>query len=62
MKPQRTSRPPILERRRIKRGAREAELAQERAREKMKAQQELAKRHVLVNPANLRVTKWLRHS
>lgn len=56
MKPQRTNRPPILERRRIKRGARETELAQEREREKMKAKQELAKRHVLVNPANLRPT------
>jgi hypothetical protein len=56
MKPQRAVRPPILERRRIKRGAKDADLAHERERERARAQRELAKRHVLVNPANLRPT------
>jgi hypothetical protein len=46
----------IQERRRIKRGAKEAELSQERAREKSRAQRELAKKHILVNPENLRPT------
>jgi len=56
MKTPRDTRPPILERRRVKRGAREAEVAQERAREMAAAKRELAKRHVLVNPQNLRPT------
>ena len=56
MKPQRATRPAILERRRIKRGTKEAELAREREREKARAQRELAKQHVLVNTANLRPT------
>jgi len=56
MKTPRESRPPILERRRVKRGAREAEVAQERAREMAASKRELAKRHVLVNPQNLRPT------
>jgi hypothetical protein len=56
MKPPRRVRPPLLERRRIKRGAQEAEAAQERAREQARAQRELAKRHLLVNPDNLRPT------
>jgi len=55
-KTQRGMRPPILERRRIKRGVNEAEAAQERERKEMKAQRELGKRHILVNPANLRPT------
>jgi hypothetical protein len=53
MKPPRA---PVTERRRLKR----AEVASERAREKLRleaqALRELAKRHVLVNPANLRPT------
>ena len=54
MKPQRQVRPPILERRRVKRGAKEAELAQECTREQTRRQRDLAKKHVLVNPENLR--------
>jgi len=53
MKRQRQGRPAILERRRVKRGAKEAELSQERAREQARARRELAKKHVLVNPENL---------
>ncbi|WP_128003711.1 zinc-ribbon domain containing protein [Piscinibacter defluvii] len=53
MKRERPARPPILERRRLKRGARAAEVAQELERERAKAQRELAKKHVLVNPDNL---------
>jgi len=53
MKPQRPARPPVLERRRLKRGAKEAEAARERERERATAQRELAKKHVLVNPENL---------
>lgn len=56
MKPQRTARPPILERRRIKRGAKEAELARIRESKRENAQRQLAKKHVLVNPENLRPT------
>lgn len=56
MKPQHPTRPPVLEHRRIKRGAREDEVAQERACEQARAQRELAKKHVLVNPENLRPT------
>ncbi len=56
MKMPRDTRLTILERRRVKRGAREAEVAQERAREMAAAKRELAKRHVLVNPQNLRPT------
>ena len=56
MKMPRDTRLPILERRRVKRGAREAEVAQERAREMAAAKRELAKSHVLVNPQNLRPT------
>lgn len=54
MKPLRSARPPIPERRRIRRGAKEAALAPER--ERTHAQQDLAKRHVPVNPENLRPT------
>jgi hypothetical protein len=54
MKQARLGRPPILESRRIKRGAKEAEVARERERERARAQRELAKSHVLVNPENLR--------
>jgi hypothetical protein len=56
MKPQRAARPPILERRRVKRGAEEVELAREREKERARAKRELAKKHVLVNPGNLRPT------
>jgi hypothetical protein len=56
MKPPRQNRPPILERRRAKRGAEEADLAQERAREEARKLRDLAKKHVLVNPENLRPT------
>lgn len=56
MKAPRPSRPPILERRRAKRGAMAAELAQERTREMSRRLREAAKKHVLVNPANLRPT------
>ena len=56
MKPRHPARPPILERRRVKRGAKEAERAQERERERLRAQRDLAKKHVLVNAANLRPT------
>jgi len=56
MKSQRPDRPPILERRRAKRGAQEAERAQERAREEARSKRELAKKHILVNPENLRPT------
>lgn len=54
MKRQRAARPSVLERRRIKRGAKEAEAARERERERDRTQRELAKKHVLVNPDNLR--------
>jgi hypothetical protein len=54
MKPLRPARPVVPERRRIRRGAKEAELAPER--ERTHAQQDLAKRHVPVNPENLRPT------
>jgi hypothetical protein len=47
-------RPPVLERRRNKRAAMDAELAREHEREQARARRDLAKRHVLVNPANLR--------
>jgi Probable zinc-ribbon domain len=53
MKRLRTSRPPILERRRLKRGVKEAEAAREMERERAKAQRKLEKKHVLVNPENL---------
>jgi hypothetical protein len=56
MKQARLDRPPILERRRLKRGAKEAEVVRERERERARAQRELAKSHVLVNPENLRPT------
>lgn len=56
MKQPRQSRLSLLERRRLKRGAKEAELTQQREKDKARAQRELAKRHVLVNPANLRPT------
>ena len=56
MKQQRAAPLPILERRRIKHGAKEAELARERAKEKARATRELAKKHVLVNPQNLSPT------
>jgi hypothetical protein len=48
------SRTPILERRRGKRAAQEAELERERAREKARAFRELAKKRILVNVENLR--------
>jgi hypothetical protein len=53
MKPLRPKRPLILERRSVKRGAKEAEAIREAERERAKAQRELAKKHVLVNPDNL---------
>jgi len=56
MKPPRSPRPAILERRRIKRGAKEVELARERERQSAQAKRDLAKKHVLVNPENLRLT------
>jgi len=56
MKQARPDRPTILERRRIKRGAKEAEVARKREGERARAQRDLAKRHVLVNPENLRPT------
>ena len=56
MKTPRSARPPILERRRLKRSAKEVELARERERELNRVQRELSKKHVLVNPANLRPT------
>lgn len=40
----------------MKRGADEARLAQEGAREHARAQRELTKKHILVNPENLRPT------
>ncbi|MES2018040.1 MAG: zinc-ribbon domain containing protein [Pseudomonadota bacterium] len=42
--------------RRAKRGAKEAELAQTRASEQARAQRDLAKKHVLVNTDNLRLS------
>ena len=56
MKSPRPARPPILERRRVKRGARDVELARERERQRALGQRDLAKKHVLVNPGNLRPT------
>lgn len=56
MKPTRQIRPPVLERRRVKRGAKAVELAQEREREQARKLRDLAKKHVLVNPKNLRPT------
>jgi hypothetical protein len=49
-----SKRPPILERRRIKRSVQEAKLAREHQREQVRQRRELAKGHVLVNPENLR--------
>ncbi len=54
MKRERPTRPPVLERRRLKRGARAAKLAQRLERERADAQRELAKKHLPVNPNNLR--------
>lgn len=54
MKRERPAHPPILERRSLKRGAKEAELAQERERVRARTQRELARKHVLVNTENLR--------
>jgi hypothetical protein len=51
---QRLARLPVLERRRMKRGAKEAEAAREKERERAAALRALAKKHVLVNPENLR--------
>jgi hypothetical protein len=48
-----TPRLPIKERRRMKRAAEQGESAREYARGQARAIRELAKRHVLVNPANL---------
>lgn len=56
MKSRRPARPPILERRRLKRGAREAKLAREQERDAARAKRKITSRHVLVNPANLRPT------
>jgi len=53
MKPPRSSRPPILERRRITRVAKETEELRDRKRVRALAQRQLAKKHVLVNPENL---------
>ena len=54
MKSRSPTRPPILERRRLKRGAREAKLAREQERDRERRWQDVAKNHVLVNPENLR--------
>lgn len=56
MKPSRQNLPPMPERRRAKRGAKEAALDQERAREQARKLRDLARKHVLVNPENLRPT------
>ena len=53
MKPDRPSRQPILERRRLKQGARDAEAVRQKQREHEKAKRELGRIHALVNPANL---------
>ena len=54
MKSRSPTRPQILERRRLKRGAREAKLAREQERDRERRWQDVAKNHVLVNPENLR--------
>lgn len=54
MKSKSPARPPILERRRVKRDAREAKLAREQERDRERKRQDIAKNHVLVNPENLR--------
>jgi hypothetical protein len=46
-------RPPILERRSMKRGAKESEKVRAREHERAKEQRELAEKHVLVSPENL---------
>ncbi len=53
MKDRTPARPPVLERRRLKRGAREAKAAREQARDRREALRDIANRHLLVNPANL---------
>ena len=56
MKPQSSSRPKILERRRLKRSAKAAVDAAEKREQQAAAKRALLKQHVPVNPANLRPT------
>jgi len=48
--------PPILERRKLKRAVEAVERKRQKEKDDARARRELAKRHVLVNPANLRPT------
>ncbi|MCW5635095.1 MAG: zinc-ribbon domain containing protein [Rubrivivax sp.] len=48
------ARPPILERRKLKRAAADAERRRRKDKEDARALRELARRHLLVNPVNLR--------
>lgn len=53
MKDRKPARPRILERRRLKSGARETKTAREQERDRRKELRDIANRHLLVNPANL---------
>lgn len=53
MKDKKPARPPVLERRRLKRGAREAKVAREEERDRRRRLRDIANTHLLVNPANL---------
>lgn len=53
MKSGKPTRPPVLERRRLKGGAREAREAQEQERDRKRWLRDIANAHLLVNPANL---------
>ena len=56
MKPPPRAPSPIHERRKLKRAAAESERAREKEKEDARALRALAKRHILVNPGNLRPT------
>jgi hypothetical protein len=53
MKNRKPPRPPVLERRRLKGGARKAKEAREQERDRRRGLREIANRHLLVNPVNL---------
>ena len=48
------ARPPVLERRKLKRAVAAAQRARQKEKDEARALRELARRHLLVNPANLR--------
>lgn len=53
MKDRKPARLPVLERRRLKRGAREAKVTREEERDRRRRLRDIANTHLLVNPANL---------